>query len=106
MLGLCHDDPAVTPPDKIRYDACIVIKKDVAPEGDVGVQTIAGGDYAVAIHRGPYEKLGETYAELCGQWIPGQNRESAAAPAFEVYKNNPQKTKPEKLVTEVHVPLV
>jgi AraC family transcriptional regulator len=105
MLGLCHDDPQVTPPDKIRYDACIVVKKDVQPEGEVGVQTIAGGDYAVAIHRGPYEKLSETYAELCGRWIPEQGREIAGAPSFEVYKNDPNKTKPEKLVTEVHVPL-
>jgi AraC family transcriptional regulator len=105
MLGLCHDDPAVTPPDKVRYDACIVVKKDIQPEGEVGVQTIAGGEYAVAIHRGPYEKLGQTYAALCGQWIPAQGREIAAAPAFEIYMNNPQKTKPEKLVTHVHVPL-
>ncbi len=105
MLGLCHDDPAVTPPDKIRYDACLVVKKDVTPEGDVGVQTIAGGDYAVTTHRGPYERLGETYAALCGQWIPAKGREIAAAPSFEIYMNNPQKTKPEKLVTEVHVPL-
>ena len=29
MLGLGHDDPEVTPPDKIRYDACIEIKGDV-----------------------------------------------------------------------------
>jgi AraC family transcriptional regulator len=105
MLGLCHDDPAVTPPEKTRYDACIVVKKTVQPEGEVGVQTIAGGDYAVAIHRGPYEKLGETYATLCGQWIPAQGREIAAAPPFEIYKNDPRKTKPEKLVTEVYVPL-
>ncbi len=105
MLGVCHDDPAVTPADKLRYDACLVIKKDVKPEGEVGIQTIAGGDYAVAIHHGPYEKLGETYAALCGQWIPAQGREIAAAPSFEIYKNNPQTTKPEKLITEVHVPL-
>ncbi len=105
MLGLCHDDPDVTPPDRIRYDACLVVKKEAKPDGDVGVQTIGGGDYAVAIHRGPYEKLGETYATLCGQWIPTQGREIATAPAFEVYMNNPQKTKPEKLLTEVHVPL-
>src|SRR5262249_39313322 len=23
VLGICHDDPDVTPPDKIRYDCCI-----------------------------------------------------------------------------------
>lgn len=105
LLGLCHDDPDVTPPDKIRYDACLVIKEDIEPEGEIGVQAIAGGDYAVAIHRGPYEKLSETYAALCGQWIPAQGREIRSAPCFEVYKNSPETTKPEKLVTEVHVPL-
>jgi AraC family transcriptional regulator len=82
------------------------VKKDVAPEGDVGVQTIAGGEYAVTVHQGPYEKLSETYAALCGQWIPAQGREIAGAPSIEIYKNDPNKTKPEKLVTEVHVPLV
>ena len=104
-LGLCHDDPQVTPPDKIRYDACLVVDERVQPEGDVGVQTIPAGDYAVAVHRGPYEKLAESYARLCGEWIPSQSREPRSAPGFEVYHNDPNSTPPEELVTEIHVPL-
>lgn len=105
MLGICHDDPEVTPPERLRYDACIVVNDGVAPEGDVGVQTIAGGEYAVATHRGPYERLGETYAALLGQWLPAHRREPLAAPAFEVYRNSPFNTPPEQLVTDIHVPL-
>ncbi|MCP4592847.1 MAG: AraC family transcriptional regulator [bacterium] len=106
FLGLCHDDPEVTPPDKIRYDACVAASADFQPEGEIGAQEIAGGDYAVATHRGPYENLGETYAQLCGKWVPQSARELRSAPSFEVYRNTPQDTAPEDLITDVHVPLV
>jgi AraC family transcriptional regulator len=105
MLGLCHDDPEVTPPEKIRYDACLVVGDDVQPEGDIGVQEIHGGEYAITTHHGPYERLGATYAALCGQWIPAQNREPAPGPSIEMYRNSPQETPPEELLTDVYVPL-
>jgi hypothetical protein len=57
LLGVDHDNPHVTPPDKLRYDAGISTDKPVEPEGEVGVQEIAGGEYAVATHKGPYETL-------------------------------------------------
>lgn len=105
LLGLCHDDPAVTPPERIRYDACIVVGDRVQAEGDVGIQTIPAGDYATTIHRGPYDRLAQTYARLCGEWIPQQGREMRSAPSLEIYQNDPNKTPPEQLLTEVCVPL-
>ncbi len=32
MLAQSHDDPDVTPPDKLRYDACLVVGDDVEAE--------------------------------------------------------------------------
>jgi len=104
-IGICHDDPEITPPDKLRYDACIGVPDKFEPEGEIGVQEIAGGPYAKTVHKGPYERIGQTYAALMGQWIPAQNREPANAPCLEVYLNNPQQTPPEELMTEVFVPL-
>jgi AraC family transcriptional regulator len=104
-LGICHDDPEVTPPEKIRYDACIPVSEDFIAEGDVGVQVICGGEYATTTHIGPYEKLGETYAKLMGEWLPRSGRELKSAPCFEVYLNDPGSTAPEDLLTEIHVPL-
>jgi AraC family transcriptional regulator len=100
-----HDDPEVTPPDKVRYDACLVVDAPLKPEGDVGVQEISGGDYATATHQGPYEKLGETYARLCGEWLPGSGRELRSAPSLEIYRNSPMNTAPENLLTDVYLPL-
>ena len=42
-LGLCHDDPEVTPVEKIRYDACCTVDEAYQPHGDIGVMEIAGG---------------------------------------------------------------
>jgi len=33
-LGIGHDDPAITPEDKLRYDACITVGPDVKGEGE------------------------------------------------------------------------
>jgi len=105
FLAVCHDDPEVTPPDKIRYDACIPVDASFQPEGEVGVQEIEGGDYAVVTHHGPYEKLSDSWAYLCGQWLPNSGRELRSSPGFEVYLNSPQETAPENLLTDLHLPL-
>jgi AraC family transcriptional regulator len=105
MLGICHDDPEVTPPAKVRYDACLVVDEDFVPSGDIGVQAVAGGDYAMTTHIGPYEKLGSTYAEFLGQWMPRSGRELRNAPCFEVYVNDPQSTPADELLTDIHAPL-
>jgi AraC family transcriptional regulator len=105
MLGICHDDPEVTPPAKIRYDACVTVVEDFVAFGDVQVQTVAGGEYAMATHVGPYNSLGRTYAELLGQWVPRSGRELRDVPCFEVYLNDPQSSAPEDLLTDIYAPL-
>jgi len=105
FLGICHDDPEVTSPDKIRYDACVTVGPGFQPIGDIGVQVIAGGDYAVITHFGPYNKLGDTYAKWLGQRLPRSGRELRSAPCFEVYLNDPGGTDPADLITDLYAPL-
>lgn len=107
MIGIVHDDPSITPSKHVRYDACLAIPdgRSVEPEGEIGVQEIVGGDYAVVTHRGPYEKLSETYDILFGGWLPSSVREPASAPAFERYLNSPYDAAPDDLLTEIYLPL-
>lgn len=105
FIGLCHDDPEITPPDRIRYDACITTESDAAPEGDIGVQTIAGGLYAMMTHYGSYTKLCETYAAICGQWAPANGYEIRSMPSIEIYVNSPDGTPEDELITDVYVPI-
>jgi AraC family transcriptional regulator len=105
VMGICWDDPEVTPPDKIRYDCCITVGDNFTTEGEVSIQTVEGGEYALATHRGPYEKLGALYRWLYGSWLPTSGREPRHAPPFEVYRNSPMNAAPEDLLTDICVPL-
>ncbi len=105
VFGILHDDPEITPPETLRYDAAIVVESTVTPAGELGIQELPEVEYAAAIHRGPYSKLSETYARLAGEWLPRSGRELLAAPALEFYRNSPFNTEPEDLVTEIHLPL-
>lgn len=105
FIGVCYDDPQVTPPEKIRYDACITVKEDIEGEGEIGTQTIGGGEYAVMTHKGPYMTLEKSYAQLMGQWLPQSGRELRDAPCFELYLNDPKETPPEELLTDLYLPL-
>lgn len=105
VLAIVHDDPEITSPKKLRYDACIVTRTMIEPASDVGVQEISGGTYAVVTYKGPYSELGAVYATMMGQWLPAHDREPSHPPCIEVYLNNPQQTAPEDLLTEIHVPL-
>lgn len=105
FIGLCHDDPEITPPEKIRYDACVSVPEGIEPEGEVGIKEIGGGSYAVTMHTGPYQNLHATYAWLCGVWAVENGQELMSEPSLEFYLNDPQSTPPEELKTEVYVKL-
>ena len=104
FIGICYDDPEVTPPEKVRYDACVTVDEDVTNEGDVAIQTVGGGQYAITTHFGPYDKLSETYTELFRR-LMHDNREPRAEPSMEFYLNDPNGTEPEDLITDICVPL-
>lgn len=103
VLGLYHDDPATTAPDRLRLDACVTVGASVRAEGEVRIQELPRGEYAVAIHRGPYETLADTYGALA-RWAAAHGRK-ARAPAVEIYRNHPKTTPPAGLVTDVCLPL-
>jgi AraC family transcriptional regulator len=49
--------------------------------------------------------IGDTYARLCGEWLPGSGAELLHAPSLEFYLNSPKTTEPENLVTNIYMPL-
>ena len=106
VLGIPHDDPEVTPPEELRYDACMEIPQSVTVSGNIKKQNIAGGRYACCILKGSYQQLMEVYRTLYHEWLPASGEEPRHAPPIEIYYNSPHDTPEEELLTEVRVPLV
>ena len=55
---------------------------------------MAGGEYAVLLHTGPYADLKTAYQWLYGDWLRHSGREAADAPPFELYLNTPMDAAP------------
>lgn len=89
MIGIVHDDPDITPADKVRYDAALALNRPVQPEGEFGITELPGGRYAVFTHHGPHDTLGRTYERFFGGWLPKSGHELRDSEAFEDYLNSP-----------------
>lgn len=100
-----QDDPKVTEADKLRTNVCLVIPKKAEAKGEIGIKEISGGKYAVFLYQGSYENLGSVYDTIYGKWLLESEYNLRDAPAFEKYLNHPDKTSPEKLKTEIYIPI-
>jgi AraC family transcriptional regulator len=105
MFGLSYDDPAVTPPEKLRYDACIRVDAGVEVDPPLATQDLPAEIFAVTLHEGPYSELARTYEALYGRWLPDSGREPREGACMEHYLNDPQHTAPADLRTEIWVPV-
>lgn len=105
-FGISHDDPRVTSEEKLRYDACIWAPQAQA-KGEVGLQTIKGGKYAIFTHYGSYDGLEETFDRIFLKWMPNSKEIfDETRSVFEEYFNLQfVKTDPSKLVTTIYIPL-
>ncbi|MDU1892165.1 MAG: AraC family transcriptional regulator [Dysgonomonas sp.] len=104
-IAIYHNDPKITEAEKLRTDICLTIHKPVEAKGDIGIKEINGGKYAVFLYTGSYDKLGMVYDTIYGIWLPESGYQVRMEPGFEKYVNNPENTDPEKLKTEIYVPI-
>lgn len=102
LMGRYFDDPEVTAPEQMRYDVGLIPTRPgmVAPAGCT-LSTVAGGTWAVMVHKGSYDTLAETYLDLVGRWFVHKGLPLADRPCLEVYLNLPGQVPTEDLRTEV-----
>lgn len=104
-LCIYHDDPKVTPTEKLRTDVCMILSVEAAPKGDVGFKILPAGRYAVFVYKGPYENLQAVYDTIYGKYIPEMECTIRDESSAERYLNDPCMTAPEDLLTEIYIPV-
>lgn len=84
-IGIGHDAPFTTPPEQLRFDAALVVPGPFAPEGQIGYQLLAGGDFAVTTHAGSYDTLPAAYAAIFPRVMALAGYQFAGVPVVEIY---------------------
>lgn len=90
-LGICHDNPTITPEDKCRYDAAIVIDEDVVIQPPYTKATIPAGKYAIAYYKDSAAKISNFMTEFCANWLCKSGYEPDNYPPVFHYLNDSRK---------------
>jgi AraC family transcriptional regulator len=83
--GISHDDPGITAPEKVRYDAAVEVPENFVGAGDHQMTVIPGGKYAVGKYKGTDKQIGEAWDWLLRDWLPGSGMQLDSRPSFEHY---------------------
>jgi AraC family transcriptional regulator len=84
-IGIGHDAPGTTPPERLRFDAALVVPGPFAAEGKIGYQLLPGGPFAVTTHVGPYETLPAAYSAIFPRLLALPDYQLVGLPAVEIY---------------------
>ncbi len=71
------------PGGPMRCDFGVEVTRAFETAGEVYATETPGGDAAIAVHRGPYDRMNEAH-EAIGKWIAANRRESAGH-SWEIY---------------------
>lgn len=105
--GTYYNAPGQVPDAELLWEVWVAVAgspPEAPAEGEgVGIKRLAAAEVASTMHRGAYDQIGNTYGILM-QWIT-QNGYQVVGPAEEVYHMDPVNTPPERLLTEVCLPV-
>lgn len=104
MLAIYWDNPEVTPAEKCRFDACIMVPAGTAAEGKVCIQTIRGGSYVVH-HAEVTEDAFQQAWQDAFVWLCDSGFEAGDGPCFELYQNNGMEHPEGKWLVDICIPL-
>jgi AraC family transcriptional regulator len=106
--GYFRDNPKLTAPELLRYDACVPVAFGLDPEPDKGIgrQTLPGGAYAVHTHVGSYAEIGELFSHLHREIVPKRGLSLDYERSFlTIFLNDPSITREMHRRTELCVPV-
>jgi len=106
-VGITPDDYDVIPHARCRFDAGVILKAEaqVEPMGEIALQLLPAGRWAIFQHKGPYDTLWQSWNVAYRDWLPRSHEHLRDAPPIEIYLNNVNTTPPAQLRTEILIPL-
>ena len=107
--GLFRDNPVDTPPERLRYEACVPLIPglDADSAAGIGNQIVSGGAYAVHTHVGSYAGMGSRLSDLHREVVPARGLSVDYGRQFmAIYLNDPRYTREMHRRTELCIPVL
>jgi effector-binding domain-containing protein len=102
-----YNIPGQVPDNELQWELRSKIsddKNEIEPNKEgLGVKHLDAKYVASLLHKGPYEKVEETYKSL-SLWIENEKC-IVNGPPEELYYNSPEQVPPEELLTEIRFPI-
>ena len=99
-FGFAYDDPKTTAAERFRFDFAITVPEGVLVDGEVVEKRLPAGRYAVAMHKGSHENIGDTVYGLYRDWLPKSKEELGDLPCIFCYYNFAHEVAETELLTE------
>lgn len=86
MMGLCPNNPVLTPSDLCMYDVAIPVPDWVTEDETVSIQVIPAGTYAVLTVSGSPTEIYLAWEWLGSTWLPTTNANYVLNNNYEIYR--------------------
>jgi AraC family transcriptional regulator len=105
FLGIAHDAPGITPPDKLRFDAAIVVPEAFAAYRSIGYQLLGPAEFAITTHIGHYRTLPQAYGTIVNRVGRLKGYSLGGLPSIEFYRTTRVDANHEMNHTEIYIPV-
>jgi AraC family transcriptional regulator len=87
MYGIIYGRPEAerSHPHELQYIAAVAVSNPARAPAGMSVHTIPAGTFAVFLHRGPIQNIGETCREIYRVWLPQSAWAHAEIADIELY---------------------
>jgi effector-binding domain-containing protein len=100
-MSICHDQEYKETDQDI--EVCVPVTGRVVVVDDLAVRTLEGGLVVSAIHKGPYDTVGEAWGRVLK--FAQENGLKRNGPDREIYLNDPTNLPVSEVLTEVQLPV-
>ncbi|HAU1151076.1 TPA: AraC family transcriptional regulator [Legionella pneumophila] len=98
-FALAYDDPKTTPPSEFRIDLGIKVPENLKLEGVIE-KFLPSGRYAVTVHKGSRNNIGDVVYHLYRDWLPNTSEQLGDLPCIFCYYNFDHEVAETELLTE------
>jgi len=105
LIGAGWGDPETIPKNIYIYDVCLAVPDDVEGEGDIRIQDLAGGRYAILHCEDTWDAINLESRRFSYEWMPESGYQPDARPFLSFFSNNSE-TNPRKIaIVDICLPI-